>query len=81
MVYTARLYSADLVYFNYIAIIHELCILLTVYRYSIVPIFLVSNKTGRNLDLVKAFLGLLPSQPRHSDDLVLKPADFMVCMV
>lgn len=45
---------------------------------SIVPIFLISNVTGKNMKLLKMFLNLLPPQVRHSDELAHRPADLMV---
>jgi len=48
---------------------------------SIVPIFLISSVTGKNLNLIKTFLNLLPPQVRHNDSLTLMPADFMVCRI
>ena len=39
------------------------------------PIFQVSNVTGENLDLVKAFLNLLRSRAAPTDDA---PAEFQI---
>ena len=43
-----------------------------------VPIFLVSNVTGKNIPLLTAFLNLLPPQVRHNESLALPPCEFMV---
>jgi hypothetical protein len=46
--------------------------------FSIVPVFLVSNVTGKNINLLTTFLNLLPPQVRHNDSLALPPCEFMV---
>ena len=44
-------------------------------RFSICPIFQVSNVTGANLNLLKKFLNLLPSRMSRKED---EPSEFLI---
>eukprot|EP00042_Codosiga_hollandica_P045587 m.465836 g.465836 ORF g.465836 m.465836 type:complete len:650 (+) comp57053_c0_seq2:254-2203(+) len=44
---------------------------------SVVPIFMLSSVSGKNLNLLKAFLNLLPPKS-NSDQLATQPIDFVI---
>ena len=76
--YASEFFSTFLLSIAHLTHTHSLSLFPFLYLYSMVPIFLVSSVTGKNLDILRQFLNLLTSDNRDTEALCGLPSFLQV---